>query len=208
MADAVAAVALGGESAASTTSSASSTSVRRWSAWIAALADVAMLHAVAAQVDPSTATVATPTPRSLTAGVLDALEVLGAALVRTGVVLVERTGLGRVLGWQHRAHDDVLGLVVGPRRFSRRLRPEVARTVGSVFGDGRRPRRRSRARSRVGSLSPDRRGCGGTARRTHRAVKARREQGGHVARRTRGARHRPHAPALARSRFVPRDMTR
>jgi hypothetical protein len=120
VAEVTAAVAIGGESVADTaaSSSASPTSVRRWSAWIAALADVTALHAVAAQLDPSTAPVATPTPRSRTAAVLDALEVLGAALVRVGVAVVERTGLGRVLGWQHRAHGDVLGLVAGPRRFS------------------------------------------------------------------------------------------
>lgn len=97
--------------------------MRRWSAWIAALAEVEALHAIAAQVDPSTATVATPTPRSRTAAVLDALEVLGAALVRAGLAVVERTGLGRVLGWQHLAHGDVLGLVAGPRRFSPAMAP-------------------------------------------------------------------------------------
>jgi hypothetical protein len=120
VADVTAAVAVGGASVADAAAarSASPTSVRRWSAWIAALAEVTKLHAVAAQIDPSTATVATPTPSSRSAAVLDALEVLGAALVRAGVALVERTGLGRVLGWQHRAHDDVLGLVAGPRRFS------------------------------------------------------------------------------------------
>jgi hypothetical protein len=123
VAEAVAAVAIGGESVESAASAASPTSVRRWSAWIAALAEVETLHAVAAQVDPSTATVATPTPRSRTAAVLDALEVLGAALVRTGVTLVERTGLGRVLGWQQRTHGDVLGLVAGPRRFSPAMAP-------------------------------------------------------------------------------------
>ena len=125
VAEVTAAVAIGGASVADTAiaSSASPTSVRRWSAWTAALADVESLHAVAAQVDPSTATVATPTPRSRTAAVLDALEVLGAALVRAGVTFVERTGLGRVLGWQHRAHGDVLGLVAGPRRFSPAMAP-------------------------------------------------------------------------------------
>lgn len=120
VAEVVGAVTIGGASVADTAAarSASPTSVRRWSAWIAALAEVAALHVVAAQIDPSTATVATATPRSRTAAVLDGLEVLGAALVRAGVALVERTGLGRVLGWQHRAHGDVLGLVAGPRRFS------------------------------------------------------------------------------------------
>jgi hypothetical protein len=123
VAEAVAAVAIGGESVESTASAASPTSVRRWSAWIAVLAEVAALHAIAAHLDPSTASVATPTPRSRTAAVLDALEVLGAALVRAGVALVECTGLGRVLGWQHRAHGDVLGLVAGPRKFSPAMAP-------------------------------------------------------------------------------------
>jgi hypothetical protein len=125
VAEVVAAVAVGAESVtdAAAASSASPTSVRRWSAWIAALADVGALHAVAAQIDPSTATVSTPTPRSRTAAVLDALEVLGAALVRAGVALVECTGLGRILGWQHRAHGDVLGLVAGPRKFSPAMAP-------------------------------------------------------------------------------------
>lgn len=125
VADVVAAVAVGGASVADTAAAglASATSVRRWSAWIAALAEVETLHAIAAQVDPSTATVATATPKTRTTAVLDALEVLGAALVRAGVALVERTGLGRVLGWQHRAHGDVLGLVAGPRRFSPAMAP-------------------------------------------------------------------------------------
>jgi hypothetical protein len=82
VAEVVAAVEIGCESTAvaTTASSASPTSVRRWSVWIGALADVTALHAVAAQVDPSTAAVATPTPTSRTTAVLDALEVLGAAL--------------------------------------------------------------------------------------------------------------------------------
>jgi hypothetical protein len=120
VADVVAAVSVGGQciedSGAACTASA--TSVRRWSTWIAALAEVATLHAVAAQVDPSTAAVATATPRLRTAAVLDALEVLGAALVRTGIAIVERTGLGRVLGWQHRGHGEVFGLVSKRQKFS------------------------------------------------------------------------------------------
>ena len=123
VADVVAAVAVGDEpvAQAAAASSASPTSVRRWSAWIAALAEVGALHAVAAQVDPASATVTTATPRSRGAAVLDALEVRGAALIRAGVAVVERTGLGRVLGWQHRAHGDVFGLA-GPR-----LSPAMAR---------------------------------------------------------------------------------
>jgi len=116
IADAVAAVAIGGElvAVAAATRAASSTSVRRWSAWVTALVDAQALHALAAQVDPSSASVATASPRSSTAAVLAAFEVLGAGLVRSGVAVVERSGLGRVLGWQHRAHGDVFGLA-GPR---------------------------------------------------------------------------------------------
>ena len=123
VAEVVAAVAVGDEpvAQAAAASSASATSVRRWSAWIAALAEVAALHAVAAQVDPAGATVATATPRSPVAAVLDGLEVLGAALVRAGVAMVELPGLGRVLGWQHRGHAVVVGLA-GPR-----LSPAMAR---------------------------------------------------------------------------------
>jgi hypothetical protein len=120
VASAVAAVEVGGEPAraAAAATSASPRSIWRWRRWVGALADVAVLHAVAAQVDPTTAPVATATPRSATAAVLAALEVLGDALVRAGVALAERSGLGRVLGWQHRAHGVVLGVVAGPTRFS------------------------------------------------------------------------------------------
>lgn len=120
VADAVAAIAIGGDgvAAAAASCTASATSVRRWSAWIAALADIVALHAIAAQVDPQSAPVATATAASRTASVLGALEVLGAALAQAGVALVERTGLGRVLGWQHRGHRVALGLVAGGCRFS------------------------------------------------------------------------------------------
>lgn len=120
VASVVAAVEVGGETAgaAATATSASPRSVWRWRRWVGALADVASLHAIAARLDPTTATVATATPRSATAAVLAALEVLGDALVRVGVAVAERTGLGRVLGWQHRAHRVVLGVVAGPTRFS------------------------------------------------------------------------------------------
>jgi len=115
-----AAVEVGSETAvaAAAAVSASPGSMSRWRRWVGAVADVVALHAVAAHVDPTTAPVATATPRSPTAAVLAALEVLGDALVRAGVAVVERTGLGRVLGWQHRAHGVVLGVVAGPTRFS------------------------------------------------------------------------------------------
>jgi hypothetical protein len=123
VAEVVAAVAVGDETVAqaAVACSASTTSVRRWSAWIAALAQVGMLHAVAAEIDPRGATVATAAPRSRVAAVLDGLEVLGAALARAGVALVERTGLGRVLGWQYRGHGVVFDLA-GPG-----LSPAMAR---------------------------------------------------------------------------------
>jgi hypothetical protein len=116
----VAAVEVGDETSAASAAaiSASPRSIWRWRRWVGAVADVVALHAIAAQVDPATATVAMATPRSATAAVLAALEVLGEALVRAGVAAAERTGLGRVLGWQHRTHGMVLGVVAGPTRFS------------------------------------------------------------------------------------------
>ena len=129
VADVVAGVALGSEPVAdiSATVTASTTSARRWTAWVAALAQAGELVSAAAQVDASVATVALPPPRDArhpqAAGVLAGLEALGAALVRVGVVAVERTGLGRVLGWQHRRHGDVYGVVRGLRSFSSAMAP-------------------------------------------------------------------------------------
>lgn len=128
VADVVAAVTLGGEPVehAAAICSASATSVRRWTAWVAALASAGELHAAAARLDASTATVASTcltSPHRPASAVLMALEVLGAALVRVGVTVVERTGLGRVLGWQHRCHGDVYGLVTGPTKFSPAMVP-------------------------------------------------------------------------------------
>jgi hypothetical protein len=124
VADVVAGVALGSEPVAHIAAAvtASSTSARRWTAWVAALTRASELVAAAAQVDPSVAMVALPPPRASrrprAAAVLAGLEALGTALVRVGVAAVERTGLGRVLGWQHRRHGDVYGVVRGPRSFS------------------------------------------------------------------------------------------
>lgn len=124
VAEVVAAVALGSEPVGhvAATVMASSTSARRWTTWVAALARAGELVAAAAQVDPSVATVALPPPsvarHPRAASVLAGLEALGTALVRVGVAAVERTGLGRVLGWQHRHHGDVYGVVRGPRSFS------------------------------------------------------------------------------------------
>lgn len=129
VADVVASVALGSElvAHAATAVSASSTSARRWTAWVAALGRASELIGAAAQIDPSVATVALPPPSGTrhprAAAVLAGLEVLGTALVHVGVALVERTGLGRVLGWQHRQHGEVYGVVVGARSFSPAMAP-------------------------------------------------------------------------------------
>lgn len=42
---------------------------------------------------------------------LVALEELGAAVLRRGMALVSRTGLGRVLEWQYRWHRVLVTLV-------------------------------------------------------------------------------------------------
>lgn len=129
VADVVASVALGSESVVQTATavSASCTSARRWTAWVAALARASELHVAVAQIDLSAATVALPPPTDArhprAAAVLAGLEALGAALVRAGIVVVERTGLGRVLGWQHRRHGDVYGVVAGARSFSPAMAP-------------------------------------------------------------------------------------
>lgn len=120
----VAGVALGGESVAqaATTVAASTTSARRWTAWVAALAHASDLVAAAARIDPSAATVALPPPTTArdpgAAAVLAGLEALGDALLRVGVAVVERTGLGRVLGWQHRRHGDCYWVSGSARSFS------------------------------------------------------------------------------------------
>jgi hypothetical protein len=129
VADVVAEVALGSEPVADVAAAvtASSTSARRWTAWVSALTRAGELVAAAAQVDASVATVALPPPcdarHPQAAAVLAGFEALGAALARVGVTAVERTGLGRVLGWQHRRHGDVYGLVAGPRSFSSAMAP-------------------------------------------------------------------------------------
>jgi hypothetical protein len=125
--DVVAAIAIGAEAAtkAAAPATASPTSGRRWTAWVAQLAVPAALLAVAQRLDPGAlvgAGVSTmgsvSGARSLAAHVLNAFEELGAALVRRGVDLASRTGLGRVLEWQHRLHGDVIHLVAEPRRLS------------------------------------------------------------------------------------------
>lgn len=127
VADAVASVAIGRASAAeeARTIRAGATSVRTWLAWIATLAEPGDLVAAAARIDPEApagAGLGTLDPsgamRSRAALVLMALEQLGLALVHRGIALAARTGLGRVLGWQHKVHGDVYGLVAGVRQFS------------------------------------------------------------------------------------------
>jgi hypothetical protein len=123
-----AALAAGISVAATRAAHASPTSVRRWTAWVSDLAVPSELLAVAAQLDPAApagagfaATASPVTLQGRAIRVLFALESLGAGLLRRGLVLAERTGLGRVLGWQHRVHGDVYGLVAGPRHLSPRM---------------------------------------------------------------------------------------
>jgi len=123
----VAAIAIGGETPAEAAAAAkaSATSARRWTGWVARIVEVGAALALAVRLKPDLAageglsTRATTSPtRGLAAQVLHALEHLGEALVRSGVVLVSESGLGRVLEWQHRQHGDVVHLVVEPRSFS------------------------------------------------------------------------------------------
>lgn len=105
---------------------ASRTSAERWTRHVAQVAKPEAVLAVTARLDPDApagAGIATrapedETPRGVAARVLAALEQLGVALVRRGVALVERSGLSRVLGWQHRAHGVVVSLTVAPCRLS------------------------------------------------------------------------------------------
>jgi hypothetical protein len=121
VAEVVAAVAIGGESAgeAAARAASSATSARRWTAWVAALVEPAALLSLAQQLEQVTAVgVGASVVDAPAARVLVGLEALGAALVRCGVAVVSRTGLGRVLEWQQRAHGDVVHLVSEPRRLS------------------------------------------------------------------------------------------
>jgi hypothetical protein len=124
VAEVVAAIAIGAEAATKAVApvTASPTSGRRWTAWVAQLAVPAALLAVAQRLDPGapvgagiSTTASASDTRSLASQVLDAFEELGAALVRRSVVLASRTGLGRVLEWQHQLHGDVVYLMTKPR---------------------------------------------------------------------------------------------
>lgn len=66
----------------------------------------------------------------LAARVLFALEILGAALIRRGVELQCRSGLGRVLEWQYRCHGAAVLLTSSLRRLS----PAMA--LGDLGGSG------------------------------------------------------------------------
>ncbi len=123
----VAAVSLGGESAPTAARSvgASATSARRWVAWIGQLAEPQMLLGVVAHVDPDapagiglSMAPSGSGVHACAARVLAALEQLGTALVRRGLALAARSGLGRVLGWQRAVHGDVIGLVAEPKSLS------------------------------------------------------------------------------------------
>jgi hypothetical protein len=103
---------------------ASPTSARRWMRWVAALAEPSVLLRATVQIDPS-APVGVGISRHggdgvrvRVARVLDALEQLGAALVRRGIALAMCSGLGRVLGWQRSLFGDVVGLVAEPKTLS------------------------------------------------------------------------------------------
>jgi len=137
VADVAAGVALGGVGAARAAAAAHATasSARRWVVHVAALAKPRDLLAVAARLDPDAPAgvglgglPAGPTARARAARVLAALEQLGSALVRAGVAVAERTGLGRVLGWQHAAHGAVFGL------GDAGLHPSPARAPGGGWG--------------------------------------------------------------------------
>jgi hypothetical protein len=115
VADVAGAMALGGASAARAAAAAHATasSARRWVAWVAALAQPRDLLATAARLDPDAsagAGLGALPAQAPAARVLAALEHLGSALLHAGVAVAERTGLGRVLGWQHAAHGTVFGL--------------------------------------------------------------------------------------------------
>jgi hypothetical protein len=122
----VAAVAVGGETPAkaATAVQASATSARRWTGWVAKLIEVSAALALAGRLWPDgvagigLASAPAASATSLAARVLHALEHLGEALQRTGAALASKSGLGRVLEWQHRAHKDVVHLVVEPRSLS------------------------------------------------------------------------------------------
>ncbi len=123
----VAAAVVGGRSFAEAAREAgcSATSARRWTRWVGGLAEPGDLLAVATRVDPD-ATVSTtmssaaavPAVRTAARRVLGALEALGAALLGSGVECLERSGLGRVLGWQRRLHGEVVWLTRAPQRLS------------------------------------------------------------------------------------------
>jgi transposase-like protein len=103
---------------------ASPTSARRWTKWIAEIAETSELLRVTRHLDPAApaggglSLHAGAGVRHRAACVLDALEQLGAALVRRGVALVQRSGLGRVLGWQRALFGDVVNLVTEPKTLS------------------------------------------------------------------------------------------
>lgn len=126
VAQVVADVSLGGNSAAQAARAvgASPTSARRWIAWVAALVAPAVLLQAAARLDPDAPVGAGLSRhagdgvRARAARVLDALEQLGAALVRSGLAVAHRSGLGRVLGWQRARFGDVVHLVAEPKVLS------------------------------------------------------------------------------------------
>lgn len=133
VASVTAAVVVVGQSAqASARVGASATSARRWKRWVGELTAPGELIATAQELDPDAGSgsgISGAGPGQA-ARVLFALEVLGAALVRRDVSLRSRSGLGRVLEWQHRYH----GVTVWLKSSLRRLSPAMA--LGSPGGSG------------------------------------------------------------------------
>jgi hypothetical protein len=149
---------------------ASVTSVRRWTCWTAALVDPAEALAVAARTDPEVphglgaATRAVlDGVRRLAAQVLDALESLGAALLRAGLTLAPRTGLGRFLAWQYATHGVSVALTNGGRTASPRMVLEETAATSARSTAHELPRRPGRPAPAPGApaLPADRRGSGG-----------------------------------------------
>lgn len=138
VADVVSAMAIGGEPAgrAAERVEASRTSARRWRAWVCELVDPSLLLGMTQRLDQDVSvgegmSVGVGEPpgsrRSRTARILGALEQLGEVLIRQGLALGCATGLGRVLGWQLRAHGDVVYLVAEPRCLSPGMALEATR---------------------------------------------------------------------------------
>ena len=146
VARAVAARAVGKQSfrAAGATIGACASSVRKWTRWCGGVAEPAEALAVAAQLDPEGAHgngLAARTehsgPDRRVAQVLDALESLGAALVRAGLALASVTGLGRVLEWQRAVARKTLVVGAAGSSSPPSALGVIAKTAVASNSDGR-----------------------------------------------------------------------